>query len=697
MLVNKTNFEACFAQLIEECAREKEVGFDTETTTLFWWPSPHYDILPRVFSMQFSTAETDYYFDFGCEESMRGSDYLGAEHFARFKGLFGFKDLTWYIQNAKFDMHHSYNHDLFIAGTIHCTQAMARVMNNLEDGKKVSLDSLSQTYLGAEKIDLSEFWKPEDGRVTKIKRPGENGSFYDFYHFDKLPLDILVKYGERDTRLVYRLGKFQVEQIRQQSEKYFGAVPSNFGGNLLRVMENERQLTKTLFWVERRGVQLDLPFVQEALKHAYKGIRDTLDEIDKVAQPYVDAHNATPGLKESARLKVMDWNSGPCLKGLFDSLKIPYNFTEKGTASFDKDALEASKHPLAKKILEYRRHSKRAHTYLENYIWLADKDGVLHCNFSQGGPETGRMSCREPNMQNVPKRADKKESDFVLRKCFVPRPGKLLVSMDYDQVEYRLMLDYAREMALINRILNEGLDVHDATEAELELTDRDEAKTMNFMLLYGGGVPKLADALFDIPCSMEELKAVWMLHKWPTWRRPEYERDKTLRANVAARGELPEVLEKLKQAENKLLTYFRKLPAVETFISNVKDKAKKQGVIFTWLGRVLQYGKDAKGGHTNYKAPNGLIQGGAGDLSKVAINDVHAELCAGYTSPMEALSYLILHVHDELVAEIDVNEKHLVPVLVDKMQKAYPHRLIPLTAGAAWSEKSWGDLQDGVP
>jgi DNA polymerase-1 len=303
------------------------------------------------------------------------------------------------------------------------------------------------------------------------------------------------------------------------------------------------------------------------------------------------------------------------------------------------------------------------------------------------------MSCREPNMQNVPKRADKKEADFVLRRCFKPRPGKVIVSLDYDQVEYRMMLDYAREMALINLILEQGLDVHDATDQALSLGDRDRAKTMNFMLLYGGGVPKLALALYssEITASEEELKAIWMLYKWPTWRRAEFERDKALRRNVEARGELVQNLQALQKAEAQLEKYFRVLPKVKEFVANVKKKAKDEGVIFTWLGRVLRYVQTDKG-HSNYKAPNGLIQGGAGDLSKVALNACY-DFLVGNTKN----SFLLLHVHDELVLEIAEEEKHIVPSLVAIMQQCYPHRLIPLTAGAAWSEKSWGELRDGVP
>jgi DNA polymerase I len=694
MLVNKSNFEECFAQLLAEARAEKVISFDTETTALFWWESPHYAIKPRVFSCQFSTKNNDYYFDFGCQESLVGdSEFypkpLDETYFEAMRPLWALENITWFIHNAKFDMHHMKNHGVDFAGTMHCTQAIARVMNNVEDERKVSLDSLSEKYLGANKVDLSSYW--DESRVTKVKRPGENGKYYDFLHFDRLPLSVLVEYGERDTRLCYRLGQFQLQEIARQNELYFAAVPSNFGGSLLRVLDNERELTKTLFHVERHGVKLDLDFVKAAHKHSCDAIQRVLSELDADAAAYVESHNAKCE-KEADKLQRMDWNSGVHLKGLFDSLGMPYNFTELGNATFDKDALESSKSPIAAKILEYRRHSKRAHTYLENYLWLADTDGILHCSFAQGGPRTGRMSCRDPNLQNVPKRSDKKEADFILRKCFIPRPGKVLVSLDYDQVEYRMMLDYAREVALVERILKEGLDVHDATQVELSLDDRDEAKTMNFQIIYGGGVAKLAFALFPVTCSLEVLKAIYMLGKWPHWRnRDGFDRDKALRAQLT-----PEELTRntlfIQQAQAKMDFYFEKLPNVQKFVTNVKKKAKDQGVIFTWLGRVLRYGKDEDGRSTDYKAPNGLIQGGAGDVSKVACNLIHKYIVDNMPG-----SHLLLQVHDELVEEVDISEVHLVKEHVAIMEGIFPHRLIPLTAGAAWSEKSWGDLKDGLP
>lgn len=695
MLVNRNNFAEAFAQLLQEARAEKMIATDTETTALYWWKSPHYAEEPRVFSLQFSTEKTDYYFDFGCEETiadwnnLKGPRPLGAEHFEHFQRLlFAMPDLLWFIHNAKFDMHHLANHFIQIEGKVHCTQSIARVVNNLEPSKGFSLDALSEKYLGENKIDLEHYFGKDEGRVTQIKMPGDNGKFYAFRHYDRLPLDILVKYGERDTRLCYRLGRWQLEEITRLQAKHFGDGKTSRGGSLLTVYENECRLTKTLFKMERRGVQLDMAFVKKAHAHAVDGIKATLKELDALARPFLDQWNAS---NPKDQLEFMDWNSGPRLKDLFDFLKVPYTFSEKGRASFDEDALKTCGHPLGEKILTYRRHSKRAHTYLENYLWLADRDGVLHCNFAQGGTETGRLSCREPNMQNVPKRADKKETDFVLRKCFIPRRGKILVSMDLDQAEYRLMLDYAGELVLINRILSEGLNVHEATRQELGFDDYDDAKTMNFKILYGSGLAAIAFELYrdTVTISLKELQALAKIKLYKMSRYNDYAKDKELVSKLSEEA-INHNMAILGMGKEKMNLYFSKLPNVQEFVKGVKKKAKEKKVIYTWLGRVLRYDqKNEWGGFDDYKAPNGLCQGGIGDLGKKQLNDLDEWL-----SRNASASYLMLHVHDEALVEVDETEKAIIPDLVMLLAKAYPHKHIPITAGAALSHTSWGDLED---
>jgi DNA polymerase-1 len=671
MLVTRRNFAEGLAALIEVARKEKKLSFDTETTTLFWWDSPHYTWKPRVFSMQFSSAHKDFYFDFGCAES---TDPLGIHEIAALKiAIFSHADILWFIHNAKFDMHHMLNHGVEIAGTIHCTKSIARLVNNLEESR--SLDDLSVKYLGASKMDI---WPEleQRGAITKFKKWGDHEKTLDIPHFDKLSLKSLYEYGCRDTRLCYGLGEWQLARIKELNTKHFEAVPSNFGGSLWKVYENECKLTKTIVAMERRGIKLDMAFVKETYAQEIKLYKAALKELDIMAQPFFDSQS---------EIKTMDWLSSDQLLPLFEYLKIPYAFTVKGNASFDKKALEASGSDLAKKILEFRKHYKRAHTYFENYVWFADTNDILHCNIQQDGADTGRMSIWEPSLQNVPKRADKNVApDFRIRRAFIPHPGRILLSLDADQVEYRMMLDYAKEMALIQRIIDEGLDIHEATKLELGLDDREVAKTLNFMILYGSGCAKLCITLFKPTVPQETLQALYMIHIRKYNFQADFQKQKKLCASLTPE-QFDYNMNELKKADALLKNYFKKLPNVQAFTKKVKKKAKEEGVIFNWLGRILFYGKG-----DDYKSPNGLIQGGVGDFSKIAMNRCQDALST-------TNSYMLLQIHDELLFDIDPKDTPIINTLMHIMETSYHSRHITLTAGAGWSKKSWGELEDGVP
>lgn len=601
MNVARSQFDAVLLEL----SKETQLSYDTETTCIHWWDNPWYEavgITPRVFAIQIATSTKEYYFDFQ-------TNGLPEECFKQFNRLTEDPTKTWFIANAKFDLHHSRNHGIEFAGIVHCTKAIARVANNLEP--KLNLDTLSEKYLGAHKLDVISILK-ERGHVTKIKKFGHNDKFDEQLHFDRLPLSESVPYGERDVRLCFDLGLRQIKCIKEWDQK----MPLD--RKLSNVMDNERKLTKVLFEMERLGIEIDLPYTHEAYENEVQEYSRIEKELNAV-------------IGES-----IDWNSAKQLKPIFDRLGELYSYTEKGNACFDRYALEGSQSTLAKDILRYRYHAKRAHTYFENFIWLADSGGVLHTDFQQAGTETGRMSVWNPNLQNVPKRRDKEETRYKVRRCFVPRPGYIFADFDYDFAEYAMMVDYAKELTLIDEI-KKGKDVHDVTREVLNLKSRDEAKTMNFGLLYGMGIQKFADAL----------KITF------------------------------------NEAKNRKADYFRKLPGVSRFINEVKNLAVRRGYVFNWLGRVLQYD-----GQTNYKAPNGLIQGGVGDMAKHAMVTLHAN----------GLRRMVLQVHDSILFELQPSQAYMDALHIkETMARAYPHKLLPMTVDASYSQISWADLGEIIP
>lgn len=239
------------------------------------------------------------------------------------------------------------------------------------------------------------------------------------------------------------------------------------------------------------------------------------------------------------------------------------------------------------------------------------------------------------NCQNLPKKEPNQE--FPVRRAIVPRDGYFFVFLDYDQMEYRLMLDYAGAMSLINKVKG-GLDVHQATADDVGLT-RDEAKTTNFAILYGSGIAKLA----------KNLKKTF---------------DQAKRIKYAVLNSAPEV---------------------GSFIRRVSDavKQREDHSIINWLGRRYRY-NDL---NFAYKAPNHLIQGGCADIMKKAMVEVDRFLA-------DKKSRLLLQVHDELILEVAYGEEHIVPELKSIVENAYTSKLLPLTCGVEYSKKSWFDKSE---
>lgn len=618
MLVTPTNFDQALLQLTRDAEKEKVLGYDTETTCIPWWKQPWYaaaGIYPRVFSMQFSTENAQYYFDF---------NQLKDEHFRKINSeLTANPYLMWMIANAKFDLHHSANHDVHFSGIVHCTKAIARVVNNTEESTK--LDDLGEKYLGEGKIDILTELK-EKGMLTMVKKYGHNDKYDEVLHFDQFPLDRFVDYGLKDVKLCRGLGIWQIQKIKEIDEKL-----AEFGDKRLQnVLINEQKLTKVLFKMEREGILIDRTYTEEAYEHEVREYRAVESELDQLSKSHIE--------------KKLDWNSAKQLKPLFDKLGEPYSYTEKGNASFDKDALEESESEVAKLILKYRHHYKRAHTYFENFIWLADSDNIIHADAQQGGTGPGRMSYWLPNLQNVPKRSDKDESKYKVRRCFIPKPGTLLVDIDYRGAEYYMSMDYARETMVVEELKN-GLDPHARLAKEMNIDDRDRAKTMQFRILYGGGKAAVGRAL-------------------------------------GYKGQQAETIGGEKKVE-----YFTRLPNLSHVMKQVSFAAKRRGWIINWLGRVLKF--DSK---TAYKAFNGLIQGGVGDMTKVAMVKIDAEL-----THHRYRSQMLLQVHDALLIKMYPDEIELVKHFIKEMVEAFPHKVLPMAADAKYSAVSWADLQDEIP
>lgn len=336
---------------------------------------------------------------------------------------------------------------------------------------------------------------------------------------------------------------------------------------------------------------------------------------------------------------------------LFEKLKLPVVKKTKTGYSTDEDVLEqlASKHELPLRVLAYRHLAKLKGTYVDALPHLVNPcTGRIHPRLHQTGTATGRLSCSDPNLQNIPIRSDE---GLRIREAFIPAEGQVLLSADYSQIELRILAHFSQDAALLRAFAN-AEDIHRSTAAEvLGLTldqvtpeQRSQAKAVNFGIIYGSSAFGLAKQLGI--------------------------------ATDAAREYID--------------AYFARYPGVRRFIDTTTAVAREQGLVRTLFGR-RRYLPDLKSRNRVLRqaaermAVNTVIQGSAADLIKKAMVDIdHALHEAQHRSRM------ILQVHDELIFEVPGDEMDVVSALVrDKMEAVWPlevRLVVEVGQGKNWRE-----------
>lgn len=637
LIISQKNLKSA----LDTLATKTILALDTETTGL----KPYQG--DKLFSLIIADAEEEYYFNFQ-NYPLEGVRALPrVETFAALAPLFARTDIYWKLSNAKYDMAMLANEGAELAGTIHDTEAIGRVERN--DRFHYSMDALAkelghekntevEEHIEKHKLYRMEIYGNEEGEEEPEKVP----------EYSKVSFDIITRYACHDARLTYIIAAYQREKIL----KTLTPVKP-----LEAVYLNELRLTPVLFKMEQAGILIDRDYVARGIERERK--------------------RAVQIKEEFATLTGKDFtDSAKCFAPIFDTLGVRYPLTEKGRPSFKAEFLEDMKHPIAKLITSHRDSLKRANTYYSNFLYFADKENKIHLNLRQGGTLTGRMSAANPNLQNLTKRKDK-GAEFPVRRSFIPTPGFFFGFLDFDQAEYRLMLERAKEMRLIELVLG-GLDVHAAT-AQLCGVDRESAKTINFMLLYGGGIAKLCIALFEPTLPLETLKAIGRIHIYKMSNYKEIELHRRL-VSMLTEQELRYNLEELKKAHAMLENYFTNLPHVKEYTKKIAKVAKQRRFIVNWYGRRCYY----RAGSSTHMAANHDIQGGIADVVKIGMVEL-APLFKGKKSRM------LLQIHDELLFEFHDSEEQLFYDAREVMERAYPHKYLKITCGADYSRKSWAD------
>lgn len=600
---------ADFSRVVDLLCRTGERALDTETTGLRAY---HED---RLFSLIIADEEKAYYFNFQPYPDLTEDWVLPREYLPLLAPVFSNPDSMWYMTNAKFDMSMLAKEGLHISGPVHCTEALGRVERN--DEMKYGLDATAKR-IGLEKSDIVEehitkhkLWEWENvlGKKKRNKKK----------FFARVPFNVIVPYGEQDAKITRLVALHQRKVFHEIDASTAEGLPK-----ISRVVENEKQFTKTCFKIEQKGIRIDSLYCESA--SVYEEQR-----YQQAAQSFRD-------------LTGIEFEDGETV--LVEAFKkagevIP--LTEKGNPSFTDKVLQGYDSPVAKAVQTYRDAYKKANAYYRNFLYFKDENDIVHALIRQGGAKHGRVSVVDPALQTL---ADEEEQDlpFKIRRCFIPRPGTVYVMIDYDQMEYKMLLDYSAQVDLIMEVLD-GMDVHEATAKIIRDMlrvpfTRSSAKTLNFGLLYGMGIDALAAALKTTPENARQLKG----------------------------------------------NYFQALPFVQGFIRRVTKRAEANGYIFNWTGRRCYF----KNLDFCYTAPNHLISGGCADVVKIAMNQMD-DFLESYKSKM------VMQVHDEVLFEMVPEELHLVPKLKEIMEGVYPFKHLKLTCSVEHSYTSWADKIKGMP
>ena len=416
--------------------------------------------------------------------------------------------------------------------------------------------------------------------------------------------------------------------------------------------EIEEPLISVIAEMKKRGITLDVKYLEELSKKFHK----ELDSLEKDIYKHAGEEFNINSPKQLGEI-------------LFDKLGLkPKNAkkTAGGQRSTKESELEKLKdeHPIIESILRYRELQKLVSTYVDNLPEMVEEDGKIRSTFLQTGTTTGRMSSKDPNLQNIPART---EEGRAIRKAFVADEGFSLVAIDYSQIELRIAAILSGDANLVD-IFKRGEDVHHGVALRVfgvnaqEVTDdmRRKAKVINFGILYGMGVNALRQNLGE---------------------------DTTREA-----------------AQEFLNAYFNTFTRLAEYLEETKSFARRHGYTETLFGRRRRFPGITSGvpfirAQAERMAINAPIQGTQSDIIRIAmvkISEYIKEL------NLDKGVRLLLQVHDELIFEIkDEKIAAVVPtileimteVLDDKKTKGVPI-LAEVKVGQNWEEMKKVKLEE---
>ncbi len=458
---------------------------------------------------------------------------------------------------------------------------------------------------------------------------------------DQVPLVNAAPYAVADADSVLRLEPILDNELKGKSSPFhFKTIPAS--PELYRLYQDvEIPLIPVLAKMEMTGISLDTQYLRQMSK-------DILERMHGLEEKIYQAAGYRFNLNSTQQLST----------ALFDRLQLTIpgrtRRTASGSYSTSADVLEGlvGQHPVIEWILEYREISKLKSTYIDALPQqLNPITNRIHTSYNQTGSVTGRLASSNPNLQNIPIRTDLGRQ---VRKAFVAIPNHFLVSVDYSQVELRIVAHMAQDQAMIEAFIA-GQDIHATTAAavynipldQVTKDQRRHAKAINFGLIYGMSA-------FGLTRSSDLTLA---------------------------------------EAEDFVSTYFKRFPAIKNYLDQVRAKAAQDGFVETIFGRRRYFPTlkltTHKGGlsREEREAINAPIQGTASDIIKIAMIKLAKAL-----DDTKLNAAMLLQVHDELVLECPVSERDNIIKVVREIMENACTLSVPLASEAKYGT-NWGELQ----
>ena len=576
-----------FEQWLEKLSSAEMITFDTETTSLDYMAAELVGVSFAVVAGEAAYVPIAHNYEgaptqLSLETVLRG-----------IKPILEDPSIKKIGQNMKYDMSVMGKYGVEIQGLAYDTMLESYVLNSV--ASRHNMDDLALKYLGRTTIHFEDIAGKGAKQLT----------------FNQIDLEVAGEYAAEDADITLQLHQTIWPRL-SESEK------------LRSVFEKiELPLVGVLSRIERNGVLLDTDLLA---KHS-EALAVRIVELEEEAYSLAGEEFNLGSPKQLQQI-------------FFEKLKLPViRKTPKGQPSTAEPVLQELAHdyPLPKVIMEYRGLTKLKSTYTDQLPkQVHESTGRVHTSYHQAVAATGRLSSKDPNLQNIPIRT---EEGRRVRKAFIAAPGYKLIAADYSQIELRIMAHLSKDDGLL-KAFKDGLDIHSATASEVfghpieEVKDfeRRSAKAINFGLIYGMSAFGLARQL-SIP-----------------------------------RGD----------AQDYIDLYFERYPGVRAYMDSVREQAAGDGYVETIFGRRL-YLPDITASNFQRRqgaeraAINAPMQGSAADIIKLAMIDVD-----GWLMESGIDAKMIMQVHDELVLEVREDLVPKVMAIVDEKMSSAADLDVPL-------------------